>query len=330
MGAAPRDVDAGAVARGAAIDSRNVREGDLFFALRGRVDGADFAADALGRGAVAVVASRPLSGPTLVVEDPVAALQDLARWSLRRPGAGAPTVVGITGSVGKTTTKDALSAVLRSAGTRVAATVGNFNNEIGLPLTVLGAPDNAEVLVLEMGATHVGNIAELCRVAPPEHGILTAIAPAHLESFGSLEALAATKGELAASLPSSGTFVSPAGVPEAAVVQLLYQVFKFGGAVSGGNQRRDDSPGGCSGDVPPPVSPLFGRGQRPRQADAFYPAAFEDGVCFEPLFRGHVYPPEIDSGTVSRRGAAFQSVADTVIPVSGVKLHPFGRLYGGE
>ena len=217
MGAVPQDVDAGAVARGAAIDSRNVREGDLFFALRGRVDGADFAADALGRGAVAVVASRPLSGPTLVVEDPVAALQDLARWSLRRPGAGAPTVVGITGSVGKTTTKDALSAVLRSAGTRVAATVGNFNNEIGLPLTVLGAPDNAEVLVLEMGATHVGNIAELCRVAPPEHGILTAIAPAHLESFGSLEALAATKGELAASLPSGGTLVSPAGVPEAAI-----------------------------------------------------------------------------------------------------------------
>ena len=204
-------------ARGAATDSRLVREGDLFFALRGTSDGADYAEDALRRGAVAAVASRPLAGPTLVVEDPLAALQDLARWSLRRPGAEAPTVVGITGSVGKTTTKDALSAVLRSGGTRVSATVGNLNNEIGLPLTVLAAPVNTEVLVLEMGADHVGNIAELCRIAPPRYGILTAVAPAHLESFGSLEALAATKGELAASLPPDGSFVSPAGVPESAV-----------------------------------------------------------------------------------------------------------------
>ena len=203
--------------RGAATDSRLVREGDLFFALRGRSDGADYAEEALRRGARATVASRPLAGPTLVVEDPLAALQDLARWSLRPPGAESPTVVGITGSIGKTTTKDALSAVLRSGGTRVSATVGNLNNEIGLPLTLLAAPANTEVLVLEMGADHVGNIAELCRIAPPRHGILTAIAPAHLESFGSLEALAATKGELAASLPPDGSFVHPAGVPGAAV-----------------------------------------------------------------------------------------------------------------
>ena len=204
-------------ARGATTDSRLVREGDLFFALRGTSDGADYAEDALRKGAVAAVASRPLAGPTLIVEDPLAALQDLARWSLRRPGAEAPTVVGITGSIGKTTTKDALSAVLRSGGTRVSVTVGNLNNEIGLPLTVLAAPANTEILVLEMGADHVGNIAELCRIAPPRYGILTAIAPAHLESFGSLEALAATKGELAASLPPDGSFVSPAGVPESAV-----------------------------------------------------------------------------------------------------------------
>src|SRR4028119_367472 len=204
-------------ARGAATDSRLVREGDLFFALRGTSDGADYAEDALRRGAVAAVASRPLAGPTLIVEDPLAALQDLARWSLQRPGSEAPTVVGITGSIGKTTTKDALSAVLRSGGARVSATVGNLNNEIGLPLTVLAAPANSEILVLEMGADQVGNIAELCRIAPPRYGILTAIAPAHLESFGSLEALAATKGELAASLPPDGSFVSPAGVPESAV-----------------------------------------------------------------------------------------------------------------
>ena len=218
MGAGLHGTKDAAEVRGAATDSRLVREGDLFFALRGRADGADYADEALRRGAVATVASRPLAGPTLVVEDPLAALQALARWSLRRPGMEGPTVVGITGSIGKTTTKDALSAVLRSGGMRVSATVGNLNNEIGLPLTVLAAPANTEVLVLEMGATHVGNISELCRIAPPRYGILTAIAPAHLESFGSLDALAATKGELAASLPPDGTFVQPAGVPEAAVV----------------------------------------------------------------------------------------------------------------
>lgn len=217
MGATLHGAGVEAEARGAATDSRLVQEGDLFFALRGRSDGAEYAGEALRRGAVAAVAPRPLQGPTLVVEDPLAALQDLARWSLGRPGDGAPKVVGITGSVGKTTTKDALSAVLRSAGMRVSATVGNLNNEIGLPLTVLAAPANAEVLVLEMGATHVGNIAELCDIARPGFGILTAIAPAHLESFGSLQALAQTKGELAASLPAHGSFVSPAGVPEAAV-----------------------------------------------------------------------------------------------------------------
>ena len=217
MGAGIHGANETAEVRGAATDSRLVREGDLFFALRGRADGADYAEEAVRRGAVAAVAPRPLAVPTLVVEDPLAALQDLARWSLRRPGAEAPTVVGITGSVGKTTTKDALTAVLRSAGTRVSATVGNLNNEIGLPLTVLAAPPNTEVLVLEMGADHVGNIADLCEISRPRYGILTAIAPAHLESFGSLEALAATKGELAASLPDDGSFVQPAGVPEAAV-----------------------------------------------------------------------------------------------------------------
>ena len=217
MGARMHGTDGAAEVRGAATDSRLVRAGDLFFALRGRADGADYAGEAAQRGAVATVASRPLDGPALVVEDPLAALQNLARWSLRRPGTQAPTVVGITGSIGKTTTKDALSAILRSAGMPVWATVGNLNNEIGLPLTVLAAPANTEVLVLEMGADHIGNIADLCEIAPPRYGILTAIAPAHLESFGSLEALAATKGELAASLPPDGSFVQPAGVPEAAV-----------------------------------------------------------------------------------------------------------------
>ncbi len=206
--------DGAALVRGVAADSRVVRDGDLFFALRGRTDGADFAPEAYLRGAVAAVATRPLEVPTLVVEDPLEALQRLARRQLLRTEA--PLVIGITGTVGKTTTKDAIATVLRYAGMRVSATAGNFNNEIGLPLTVLAAEPRTEVLVLEMGATHAGDIAHLCGIAPPEIGVLTAVSPVHLDSFGTLEALAAAKGELALALPEDGTLVSPVGAPVAA------------------------------------------------------------------------------------------------------------------
>ncbi len=214
LGGRLKGAHADALVTGASVDSRKVRGGELFFALQGRTDGADFAPEAYLRGAVAAVASRPLPVPTVVVEDPLVALQELARWSLRRMNS--PTVVGITGTVGKTTVKDAMEAILRSSGRRVSATAGNFNNEIGLPLTVLAADERTEVLVLEMGATHKGDIAHLCHIAPPEVGVLTAVSPVHLDSFGSLEDLAAAKGELALALPDTGTLVSPAGVPEAA------------------------------------------------------------------------------------------------------------------
>jgi UDP-N-acetylmuramoyl-tripeptide--D-alanyl-D-alanine ligase len=208
--------DGRALVRGAAVDSRVVREGDLFFALRGERDGADFAPEAYLRGAVAAVAPRPLDVPTLVVEDPLDAMQRLARWTLVRDDAQPPMIVGITGTVGKTTTKDALATVLRHAGKRVSATAGTFNNEIGLPLTVLAADPRTEILVLEMGATHPGDIGHLCGIAPPQVGVLTAISPVHLDSFGSLEALAAAKGELALALPEDGALVSPVAAPEAA------------------------------------------------------------------------------------------------------------------
>jgi UDP-N-acetylmuramoyl-tripeptide--D-alanyl-D-alanine ligase len=216
MAASPHGTHANALITGAATDSRKVNEGDLFFALRGATDGAEYAPEAHFRGAVATVASRRLDVPTLVVEDPLQALQHLARWSLVREGAPSPTVVGITGTVGKTTTKDALATILRHAGKRVSATVGNLNNEIGLPLTILASDPRTEVLVLEMGATHRGDIEHLCAIAPPEIGVLTAISPVHLDSFGTLEGLAAAKGELAVALPASGTLVAPAGAPAAA------------------------------------------------------------------------------------------------------------------
>jgi UDP-N-acetylmuramoyl-tripeptide--D-alanyl-D-alanine ligase len=216
MGAERPNSRANALIGGAATDSRKVREGDLFFALRGRTDGADFAPEAHLRGAVATVATRQLDVPTLVVDDPIKALQELARWTLVRPDAPSPAVIGITGTVGKTTTKDALATILRHSGKRVSATAGNLNNEIGLPLTVLAADPRTEVLVLEMGATHAGDIEHLCTIAPPEVGVLTAISPVHLDSFGTLEDLAAAKGELALALPESGALISPAGAPEAA------------------------------------------------------------------------------------------------------------------
>ncbi|MDP8951774.1 MAG: UDP-N-acetylmuramoyl-tripeptide--D-alanyl-D-alanine ligase [Actinomycetota bacterium] len=204
--------DAATLVTGASVDSRSVSCGELFFALQGRVDGADFAPEAYLRGAVAAVSTRPLSVPTVVVEDPLVALQELARWNLR--AVVSPTIVGVTGTVGKTTTKDALAAILRSSGRRVSATVGNLNNEIGLPLTVLAADEKTEVLVLEMGATHRGDIAHLCHIAPPEVGILTAVSPVHLDSFGSLEDLATAKGELAVALPERrGALVYPRGAP---------------------------------------------------------------------------------------------------------------------
>lgn len=259
---------------GAATDSRSVREGQLFFALRGRVDGADFAAEACLRGAVAAIAPRPLSVPTVVVEDPLAALADLARWSLSREGS--PTVVAVTGSVGKTTAKDALAAILRSTGRRVSATAGNFNNEIGLPLTVLAAPAQTGVLVLEMGATHAGDIAHLCSIAPPEIGILTAVSPVHLDSFGTLDALAAAKGELALALPESGVLVCPAGAPEAATGpgKTLARRITFG---------------------PGPEADLYPEDISEREAGLSFTLRVKDGDCSvkveAPVFGTHLVEP---------------------------------------
>jgi UDP-N-acetylmuramoyl-tripeptide--D-alanyl-D-alanine ligase len=216
MGAEINGASQDELVRGAVVDSRKVRGGELFFALQGTTDGAAFAPQAYGNGAVAVVSDRELEVPTLVVPDPLEALQELARWTISREQSFRPTTVGITGTVGKTTAKDSLAAILRTAGKKVCATEGNFNNEIGLPLTILSAAEQTEFLVLEMGATHPGDIANLCSIAPPDVGVLTAVSPVHLDSFGGLEELAATKGELAMALPDDGVFVSPVGVPDAA------------------------------------------------------------------------------------------------------------------
>jgi UDP-N-acetylmuramoyl-tripeptide--D-alanyl-D-alanine ligase len=145
----------------------------------------------------------------IAADDPLAALQRLARaW---RRELGCP-VVGITGSVGKTSTKDILAAMLAQS-RRTVANRENFNTEIGLPLTILDAPAGTEALVLEMGMRGPGQIAELAEIAAPDVGLITAVAPVHLELMGSIEAIAAAKAELIAGLRPGGTAILPAGEP---------------------------------------------------------------------------------------------------------------------
>lgn len=187
------------------IDSREARPGDLFWALLGEHhDSHRFVAQALSAGAVAAVVDADhaphLQGPRLVVRQTLPALQQLAAWYRRRQEA---LVIGVTGSVGKTTTREMLHAVLSSAHSGLRSRK-NFNNEIGLPLSLLDLASEHEVAVIEMGAGRRGDIRALCDIAAPEVGVLTRIGPAHLESFGSLDAIYEGKFELVDALPCTG------------------------------------------------------------------------------------------------------------------------------
>jgi UDP-N-acetylmuramoyl-tripeptide--D-alanyl-D-alanine ligase len=200
----------------AVVDSREVRPGDLFFALPGeRTDGGEFAGEALKAGAWGVVVDparsrllvregEPGRGWILAAESPLAALQSLATaW---RRELGCP-VVGITGSVGKTSVKDICRAILPL---RVHASRENFNTEIGLPLAICEAPPEAQVLVLEMAMRGRGQIAELCRVAEPDVGAISNIGPVHLELLGTIQAIAEAKAEILTGLGERGRAVIPA------------------------------------------------------------------------------------------------------------------------
>ena len=193
------------------IDSRRVALGDLFFGLPGAsADGGEFAAAALDRGAWGVVVtperagSLPAGGWVFASADPLSSLQTIARewrWEL------GCRVVGITGSTGKTSVKDITRALLPF---RVHASPENYNTEIGLPLTILAAPPDTEVLVLEMAMRGLGQIAELCEIAEPEIGVITNIGPVHLELLGTIEAIAEAKAELLQGLGEGGLAVIPA------------------------------------------------------------------------------------------------------------------------
>ncbi len=193
--------------RGASFDSRSLQPGELFVPIVSERDGHDFLSAAAAVGAGAALSSRAADAmigmPIIEVADTGQALLDLATWARQRLRA---SVVGITGSVGKTSTKDlALAAV--GAGRRAAANVRSFNNEQGLPVTVLGAPDDVDVLLLEMGMRGPGEITRLCAVAQPEIGVVTAVAAAHTALLGGIDAVARAKAELVDALPSTGVAV---------------------------------------------------------------------------------------------------------------------------
>jgi len=192
--------------RGVCTDSRKLTPGQLFFALRGeRFDGHEFITRAFKKGAAGAVVGREVEVPfrdgcLVMVDNPLLCLQRLAAWWRRRFDI---PVIGVTGSSGKTTTKDILAGILTSLG-KVHKTEGNYNNEIGLPLILLGLDDSHKVCVVEMAMRGLGEIALLCEIARPTGGIITNIGLAHYEKLGSRENIARAKGELAESLPREG------------------------------------------------------------------------------------------------------------------------------
>ena len=206
--------DAGTVLAGpVVVDSRLAVAGVVFVALPGEhVDGAEHAAAAVAAGAGLVLAQRevdvPAGTPVVLVDDAVVGLGSLAAGVLRLLGAagGGPHVVAVTGSAGKTTTKDLLAQVLDPAG-GVVAPRASFNNEIGVPLTVLRADATTRTLVLEMGARGPGHIAALCRTAPPRTAVVLTVGSAHVGEFGSLAATAQAKGEIVEALGADGLAV---------------------------------------------------------------------------------------------------------------------------
>ena len=220
-GASLRAGDAGSPGpRRAVIDTREVGEGDLFVGLKGaRSDGGQYAPDALRAGAWGALVARehgeraaaaaPAGASVLEANDPLVALQGLARGWRRELGS---RVVGVTGSTGKTSTKDILAALL-SPTLRTHRNRENLNTEIGLPLTILEAPEGTEALVLEMAMRGEGQIAELVAVAEPDCGVIVNVGPVHLELLGTVERVAAAKAELIRDLPAGAACVVPAAEP---------------------------------------------------------------------------------------------------------------------
>jgi UDP-N-acetylmuramoyl-tripeptide--D-alanyl-D-alanine ligase len=201
LGLAPREGEV----TGWSIDSRTVRPGDLFFAIRGpNFDGHAFAASAMENGAVAVVGDREVPGVEVLRSgDTLAALQKLAAEARREWGG---QLIAVTGSAGKTTTKEAIAAML-AEGMQTAKNEGNLNNHVGLPLSLLRLPEDAKAAVMELGMNHAGEIRSLAQIAKPQVGVVTNAGWAHIEYFDSIDGIAAAKRELIEELGPEGTAV---------------------------------------------------------------------------------------------------------------------------
>jgi UDP-N-acetylmuramoyl-tripeptide--D-alanyl-D-alanine ligase len=244
-GDAAHPVDPGAVVSGeVVIDSRRVSAGGLFAAVAGeRSDGHDFAAAAMAAGAVAVLATRPVPVPSVRVADVPAALAALARFVV--DALPAARVAGITGSVGKTSTKDLAAQLVERLGPTIAP-AGSFNNELGHPLTVLRADASTRYLVLELSARGPGHIAYLCRIAPPRYGVVLNVGHAHAGEFGGLDQVARAKGELPEALPPDGVAILNADDPRVLAMSARTQarVVTFscgtGAPVRAADARLDD------------------------------------------------------------------------------------------
>jgi len=222
------------------IDSRRVGAGGLFAAVAGeRSDGHDFAAAAVAAGATAVLATRPVPVPSVLVTDVPAALAALARFVV--DALPAARIAGITGSSGKTSTKDLAAQLTERLGPTIAP-AGSYNNEFGHPLTVLRADASTRYLVLELSARGIGHIAHLCRIAPPRYGVVLNVGHAHAGEFGGLDQVARAKGELAEALPVDGTAILNAGDPRvlAMAARTQARVVTFGPEDSDASVRAAD------------------------------------------------------------------------------------------
>jgi len=210
-GALRGDLSPGFRFSGLVRDSREAKQDALYWAIQGeRLDGHQFVRSAAEAGAAAAVVSKtdmldvPASFPLIVVDDTIAALQRFAAWKRNRMSAD---VIGITGSVGKTSAKESIAAVLAERGT-VHRSKGSYNNEIGLPLSILEADDDVDMLVLEMGGAYAfGEITQLARIARPIVGVVTNVYPVHIERMGTIEAIAETKAELVDAIPENGIVI---------------------------------------------------------------------------------------------------------------------------
>ena len=208
--------------RGWSTDTRTLTPGDFFIPLRGpNFDGHDHLATAFAKGAIAAVVDREIeaAGPVIRVSSTLEALQTLARWARVHWNGD---VIGVTGSAGKTTTKEIIAHFL-STECKTGKTEGNFNNHVGLPLSILRLPQDAQVAVLELGMNHAGEIRDLAEIAKPRIAVVTNVGPAHIENFSSgLEGIAAAKRELVEALPQDGMAVLNADDPYVAAMQTAH------------------------------------------------------------------------------------------------------------